>query len=107
MAVWVFCRSPCRESGKGIETIRGSIRPKVLWGVCEVLVVFEIVMSQRGNNSDREFCFQLEIVTYLPKVCTPVYKLTRKTHLETSTTLPTPCLVCTGNVLNASHLVSH
>lgn len=63
MAVWEFHRSSCGESEKGIEKIRGSISPKVPWEVCAVLVVFEIVMSQQGNNSDREFCFQQEIVT--------------------------------------------
>lgn len=37
----------------------------------------------------------------------PVFKLRKKAHLQTSTALPTACLVCTGNTLNASHLVSH
>lgn len=60
MTVWVFCRSSCGESGKGIEKIRGSICPKVPWRVSVILVVFEIAMNQQGNNSDREFCSQLE-----------------------------------------------
>lgn len=107
MAVWVFCKSSCGESEKGMEKIRGSIHPKVPWGVCAMLVVFEIVMSQQGNNSDREFCFQLETITNSPKVCMPVFKMTRKEHLQTSTPLPTACLVCTGNMLKARGLVSH
>lgn len=36
----------------------------------------------------------------------PVFKMTRKTHLQTST-LPIACVVGADNMLNANHLFSH
>lgn len=91
MAVWVFCRSSCGELEKGIKKIRGGIQPKELWGV----------RSQQGT--DREFCFPLKTLTN-----SLTWSLhARKTHFHTSATLPTACLVCTGNMLNAGRLVSH